>query len=348
MKLRSIWMALLLSCWLGQAVAQGTADNDNTQKETTCKGKFPNPVNDICWRCMLPISIGSSAIVNTGSQRDIRNPSFPICYCGTGFDARYGLSLGFWEPVKMMEVPRRNWCFPLLGGVQVKGPKKPDHGRGARQQQRQSSAVFYQAHDYTFPILYLLGVANGHPCLTQSAMDLGYVTELDPSWNDPSMSAIFNAEAVLFANPIAIAACAADCIAATVNFPLQPLFYCAGCQGSGYPQQGFVTHHNGGVDTSLLLSQRLLAKLHKFNLAWAYHNENIALCGPVPKQIIDRRAYKTQMLYPTPNTRTFNGKCCQTLGETSITWNAGKEYPIGGEDFGYLFFRKRNCCLTAY
>jgi conjugal transfer pilus assembly protein TraU len=339
-----------LVCASRLAVAQqdgGTGSGGSTNNpQATCKGKFPNPINDICWRCMLPISIGSSPIANTGSQRDIGNPSSPICIC-PGWPPRVGISLGFWEPVKMLEVPRRQWCFPLLGGLQVNGPKKPNHGRGLRPT-TSTNAVFYQVHDYTFPILYALGVSNGHPCLIQSPIDLGYVTELDPSWNDPSMSAIFNAEAVLFSNPIAIAACAADCAAATVNFPLQPLFWCAGCQGSGYPQQGFVPHHNGGVDTSLLLSQRLLAKLHKFGLASAYHSESVALCAPTTMPIIDRRAYKTQMLYPIPNTRTVLGKCCQTLGETSITWRSAKEFPIGGEDFGYLFFRKRNCCLTYY
>lgn len=312
---------------------------------TTCTGKFPDPVGDICWRCMLPISIGGARLANTGSQVDLRNPSNPICSCPGA--VLPGLALGFWEPVKMIEVPRSPWCFPLLGGLKIDGLQAPSHGRNAAPQNVVSTS-FYQAHDYTFPILAALGVANAHPCLTQSPIDLSYVTELDPTWSDASLSALFNAEAVLFANPVAIAACAADCVAATVNFPLQALFWCAGCQGSGYPQQGHISHHNGGVDASLLLTQKLLAKLHKTGLAWSYHSENRALCYPEPLPIIDRRAYKTQMLYPIPNTRTLNGKCCQTLGESSVSWRAGKEFPIAGEDFGYLLFRKRNCCLTIF
>ena len=27
----------------------------------TCTGKFPNPITDICWSCILPISIGSAS-----------------------------------------------------------------------------------------------------------------------------------------------------------------------------------------------------------------------------------------------------------------------------------------------
>jgi conjugal transfer pilus assembly protein TraU len=335
---------LLLTLFLMTSVV--SAQQSTSTATATCVGKFPNPINDICWRCMLPLSIGTFSIANTGSQRDIPNPASPVCIC-PGYPPRVGLSLGFWEPVKMLETPRRPWCFPLLGGLQITGTKAPQHGRLTRPTGTNNN-VFYQVHDYTFPILYALGVANGHPCLIQSAIDLGFVTELDPSWNDPSMSAIFNGEAVLFSNPITIAACAADCVAATVDFPIQALFWCAGCQGSGYPQQGNISHHNGGVDSSLLLSQRLIAKLHKFGLAWAYHSESVALCAPEIKNIIDRRAYKTQMLYPIPNTNTVSGKCCQPLGATSATWRAAKEYPIKGEDFGYLVFRKRNCCLTYY
>jgi len=35
----------------------------------TCTGKFPNPVTDICWSCILPISIGAARIANFGDRR---------------------------------------------------------------------------------------------------------------------------------------------------------------------------------------------------------------------------------------------------------------------------------------
>ena len=28
----------------------------------TCTGKFPNPVTDICWSCILPLSIGNATV----------------------------------------------------------------------------------------------------------------------------------------------------------------------------------------------------------------------------------------------------------------------------------------------
>jgi conjugal transfer pilus assembly protein TraU len=241
-----------------------------------------------------------------------------------------------------------------------------------------TSTAFYHAHHYTFPVLYVLGVVNDHPCLVKSSIDIGFITEFDPTWNVPTLSSWFNPEAFLFANPLALAACAADCVAATVDKPLASTPWCAGCQGSLHPMQGHVPHHTGGVSTSLLLTQRLQAKMHKVGVAWQYHGSD-ALCGPHPNIVMNRQAYKTQMLYPVPNTKKLaqpastgantlptpgtstgagntqvvippqaaqnNSRCCQNLWETSIVWGAGKEFPIKGEDFAYLLFRKRNCCM---
>ena len=34
----------------------------------TCTGKFPNPLTDICWSCLLPITIGSATMMNKGFE----------------------------------------------------------------------------------------------------------------------------------------------------------------------------------------------------------------------------------------------------------------------------------------
>ncbi|HNB47606.1 MAG TPA: TraU family protein, partial [Burkholderiaceae bacterium] len=39
------------------------------------------------------------------------------------------------------------------------------------------------------------------------------------------------------------------------------------------------------------------------------------------------------------------GRCCQPFGRTTVLWGAGKEYPVRGEDFAFMLFRKRNCCV---
>src|SRR5437763_1024441 len=71
----------------------------------TCTGKFPNPITDICWSCILPISIGAARVGNFGGQEDIDNPANPLCSCGV--NPTIGLSIGFWEPARHVEVVRK-------------------------------------------------------------------------------------------------------------------------------------------------------------------------------------------------------------------------------------------------
>ncbi|MDP3613289.1 MAG: TraU family protein, partial [Rubrivivax sp.] len=187
-------------------------------------------------------------------------------------------------------------------------------------------------------------VVTDFPCLERGSFDLAYLTEVDPLWNDDELTLLLNPDAVLFANPVAIAACAADCVAATVGFGLNTLFWCAGCQGAIYPMDGQVPYHVGGVRSAALLSQRLTAKMHRELLAWGWHGTP-GLCGPYLEPIMDKTAYKTQLTYPTPTTDKIDGKCCQPFGRTTVLWGAGKEFPVRGEDFAFMLFRKRNCCV---
>jgi conjugal transfer pilus assembly protein TraU len=195
-------------------------------------------------------------------------------------------------------------------------------------------------------------------CLENTAFDLAYMTELDPTWHDDELSRILGPEAYLFGNLIAQAACAADCITATMGFPNNTFFWCAGCLGNLYPLNGNVQSHVGGVQVSSLITNRLIAKMHREGLMWAASGDE-GLCGYYPQLVMDKTIYKYNMLYPIPQGKqlsnlketpsgfeaeTEGSRCCQPLGRSTILWGAGKEYPFEGEDFSYEIFRKRNCC----
>src|SRR3546814_8080635 len=74
--------------------------------------------------------------------------------------------------------------------------------------------------------------------------------------SDVFSSDLINPEVALFANPIAQTACAADCGAATLKLPLDPLFWGAGCLGSMYPMNGNISEHIGHVQSSRLALSR--------------------------------------------------------------------------------------------
>lgn len=333
-KLLNIILALLASVFSGGAASAGIA---------TCTGKFPNPIIDICWSCILPLSIGSATVGNFGGQEDSPNAVPPLCSCIV--NPTIGVSIGFWEPARHVEAVRKPFCLVSLGGLDLDpGIPAPEGARFTRSEGDGDGQSFYQAHFYKNPVMYYLEVVTDFPCLERGSFDVAYMTEVDPLWNDDELTLILNPDAILFANPIAVAACAADCVAATGGFGITEMFWCAGCQGGLYPLDGHVQYHMGGVRTASLIAQRLTAKMHRELIAWAWHGKD-GLCGPYFEPVMDKRSYKTQLTYPIPNTNKEGGRCCQPFGRTTVTWGAGKEYPVRGEDFAFMLFRKRNCCV---
>lgn len=304
-----------------------------------CVGRFVNPVTDICWSCLFPITIGGISVV-PGDKEDTDNPGNPICTCTTPFP-RVGINVGFWEPVRLVDVTRTPFCFVNLGGAKLSPSFQVGQG-AVESDEAGSESSSYHVHWYVYPVLYILNLLMDFLCLESSGLDVGYVTELDPLWQNDELTFILNPEAILFANPIAQAACAADCVAASSGFPLNPLFWCGGCQGSLYPLNGRIQNHIGGVQASLLATERMTYKLHRMGLLWGSIGVE-GLCGKYPMPIMKKSQYKSQSVYPIPS--TSGSLCCNPYGRTTTLYEMGREFPIKGEDFGWMIWRKRSCCV---
>ncbi|MDI9335458.1 MAG: conjugal transfer pilus assembly protein TraU [Gammaproteobacteria bacterium] len=326
-------MAMLLG-WSGRTLAN-------------CQGKILNPITDICWSCIFPISIGG---LSTFSKEQIDNGSSqsgnPFCTCSNKIPPTLGIKVGFWEPSRIVEVVRQPYCFPSLGGLELPvGISAPAHGRAWKPGHTRSS--FYQVHWYLNPILFWLEVLLDNSCLEQNGFDLAYFTEVDPLWADSELSFILNPEAALFTDLATQSACTADCLLASSGFGSNELFWCAGCQGNMYPLNGWVGTHIGGVQASALLTQRMTGKLHREGLMTASAGTK-GLCGNYTQPIMDKRNYKLQMIYPVPATEKMSGQCCHTFGSSTVPWQSGKEFPYKGEDFSYQIFKKRDCCQGVF
>ena len=286
----------------------------------------------------FPISIGSLPVVSSDVP-DTDNPSFPICLCGSPIP-RIGITLGFWEPVRLVDVTHHPYCFPNLGGIIMDFGTAEGTGSTHSKASGRSSS-FYQIHWYFYPLIYWLNLITDALCVEIQGFDLAYITELDLLWNNDELAFILNPEAVLFANPVAQAACAADCTKSTTGLPMDSLFWCAGCQGSMYPLTGHVQAHVGGVQASALLVERMTYKLHREGALWGTMGGK-GLCGNYPMPMIYKSQYRYQMTYPVPTTTSPEG--CNPYGRSSALWESGKEFPVNGEDFGFLIWRKRSCC----
>lgn len=100
---RGLW--LLMFFLLAGHVPAASADS-------ACEGRFVNPITDICWSCIFPLSLGSIK-VSQGKVPDTANPSMPIQICPAPppLFRRIGLAIGYWEPMALTDVTRSPGCM---------------------------------------------------------------------------------------------------------------------------------------------------------------------------------------------------------------------------------------------
>ncbi|MBV7300277.1 conjugal transfer pilus assembly protein TraU [Enterovibrio paralichthyis] len=310
----------------------------------TCTGRFPNPITDVCWACIFPIKIGELPVVPS-DKPDLPGSPNPICTCPIPYPPyqRIGLRVSFWEPTRLVDVTRTPGCMVNLGGGTLNlGSIMPTQGDLPRGDE---GDAFFHAHWYIFPLINLINLITDVACKETQGFDLAYMTELDPLWHNDELTFLLNPEAVIFNNPVAITACAADCVAATAGLPLDPMFWCLGCSGTAYPMDGRIDSYHGGISASLNLLEKMTYKLHRQGQLWGSLGDQ-GLCGTYPMPIMRKSQYRSQLTYPIPTTTSYF--CCNPYGRSTALYEEAKEFPVAGEHFGWLVWRKRNCCVSAW
>lgn len=318
--------------------------------EGKCQGKFLNPITEVCWSCLFPITIGSIPIAPSSKYKDTENPLIPICACKRpGIPLPLpGITGGFWEPIRIVEITRTPYCLVNFGGIKIMSSKNHGGFKKIRSEEDKRSKAYYHIHYYMYPLLAILNLISDLACMSMGSYDLAYMSELDPSHNNDSLANFMHPETFLLSNPIAKVACSVDCVKATATkLPIDSLFWCSGCQGSLYPFTGNVESHIGGVQTSTLLAVKQIAKLHRIGLARKTMTTSAAingeLCSSSYSYRIPKSQYRLQMTYPRAN--ATGSYACNTIGLSDVLYSSGREFPYKGEDFAYLLWRKKNCCI---
>ena len=309
-----------------------------------CRGRFANPITDICWSCIFPLKLGGFDLATFNQESWNTGIDDFVCAC-PGPPPTIGVTAGFWEPVRMVEVVAEEYCFPSLGGIKL-DPGLPAHDPGdARHNARASSHLRSRhAHWYVNPVLYWLQVMFDNSCIERQDLDIAFMTELDPSWDDPELGLIVSPETALIANPAAILACSADCVAAAAGFPLQSLWWCAGCDGVRPPLTGYAGSNSDPLQDSTLFAQRLADKLHRSGATRSRHG-NRGLCGPFFAPY-NKRQYKFSMIWPNPTVKS-NSRCCNPFGRPASFWGIGVNTTTEQNQV-YMLYRKIDCCMSVF
>ena len=308
----------------------------------TCHGRLINPLTDICWECLFPLTIGGATVAQS-SVPDTKNPTSPVCTCYDGVLPKVGVTTGYWEPKRIVEVTPTPFCLVSLGGIKL-NVNIPKGQGGLSQTPDRFPMGHYEAHFLAYPLLSWIGVVESTLCHDTGDFSLLYMSELDPLWHNETLSALLDPESLLVTSKAALLACGADCVKASTGLASDKLFWCAGCFGHLYPLTGTVASHLGGIASSSLITARVLATLHRKGMikSIATSHTGEKLCTGKRALQLPKSEYRLQLLYP--NAETSLRKGCQPLGHSVLTWSTGDEFPGAGEHFAYLIFQKHNCC----
>ncbi len=303
--------------------------------KNSCIAAILNPITDIAWHGMFPIKIAGIEVGKTDLPSVPDKASKPVCICMDGAVPRIGIPVSFWEPNRFVETVRDPFYFPSieqkLPGLKVAG------GTRSSRQGGKTPQAFAQAHWFVFAPLVMLDILTDFVCAEHMDFDLGYMTEVDPLWNNDLLSLIITPEALLFANPATQISCTADSIASNAGKTLDPLFWCMGSWGSVYPLSGHINTANP-VEANAGIAARMIFKLGRMGMLW---DGSLSLCRKIWLPIWIKSHYRFQIARPVRGMQVF------PLGRTSMIWGAGKNIPKARHPDSFLFmvFRKRACCV---
>ena len=74
----------------------------------------------------------------------------------------------------------------------------------------------------------------------------------------------------------------------------------------------------------------------------------IVSVGAAPADWHSNREINAEGFVVAPGLVVTNAHVAAGIESFTVDRGAGKEFPVSGEDFSVMLFRKRNCCASAY
>ncbi|ABL01361.1 TraU family protein [Pelobacter propionicus] len=300
-----------------------------------------NPVTDVCWRCMFPMTTGGVSWGDAGEPA-AGNVTTPVCTCVGTSGVRIGVTASFNEHAWLIESVKTPYYFPALGTKLNNTSPGYNAGdtRGATGQHVRES--FHHVHQYTFPVYGIVGLFLDMPCLEQDSFDLAYMTEVDDMWSEDLLAMLINPEALAFGNPVTQMSCISDAVAAGAGYPIDSLFWCFGSWGSSYPLTG-TTVIDDPVTAAAATASRMIFKLGREGALWDTGIDECSSRGVLTPFMV-KSHYKFQIARPVV------GNQCVPIGRTALLWGPGKNPIVGGagkvDEFLWVATRRRVCCVA--
>ncbi|MEL6311148.1 MAG: TraU family protein, partial [Pseudomonadota bacterium] len=254
---------------------------------------------------------------------------------------KFGLSLSMWEPARLVEVVREPGCSPILGGIDLPGMGTMRRGDMGVPDYTSADTAFFNYHVWAFPVLFMLDLLGVDRCMADGFADLDvmYLSELDPTWNNDALAFWTTPEITLTSTLPAQAACLADAAGANIGYPIDELFWCAGSWGLLYPLSGTDLAPHARPETTSLLAARALAAMHRRGLARKTMGSD-TMCEAQIDVFMPKSQYEFSQLHPLAEA---NGR--HALGEHLFAWGEWRNIPGNGDNV-HLVWRWNDCCTA--
>lgn len=273
--------------------------------------------------------------------------SMPLCFCKMPppIFLRIGLKFSMWEAAHIVESVKHPWCSPTAG-LEIPVPfNTKDVGMSSTKTSVSGRAVSASAQEHLviYPIWTIVGLFLDIACFQFArSFDYLYLTEVDPLWQNDMWATLLGPEAFLVSNPITQIACTADSVAANTVRAIDPLFWCVGSWSTSvYPMSKNQQSSGDYVAANAALAARLAAKLHREFLLWGTIGPPMVsgVCQRYPAPMWIKRQYNLLLLWPVSQNKRMQ------IGRTGLMWSFGKNPPWKTDDFVFMLYNKRDCCL---
>lgn len=305
-----------------------------------CHGRFLNPITDINWNLVFPITIaGMKMTVSNDSPESPLTYLSPMCICPSRVFGipMPGIEVTYHEPLYIEEIVKNPGCFSSIGDVKLLDGYNEEQ---TDLKEDESSTSRWQIHWYKYPVFAILKLFQDFACAQSDDYAIAYITEIDPTWQNDAWGAIFSPESAVFANSLAQASCALDAVAATVKKPLDSMFWCAGSWGSVYPFTGNANASTDRIQSAELEGAKLIARLSRIGMLWNSVGE-WAVCTPQPMPIWVKSQFTVDPVYPVIS--DGQGMAIGAAPPVYL-YTPPQTYPIY-ENINQVIFQEQQCCI---
>lgn len=277
--------------------------------------------------------------------------SNPFCQCK---DADYpdgGIKARFFEPIGFTEITDVPNYFPCFQKKSPNIAKQKKRGVArAPGNVKHDVGTYRNGHFIFYPVFSVLNIFLDKLCVSRGSIALPFIGEIEPEWYSDFVAASMRPDFALYANPVAQAACIADCGAAIAKEARDSLYWCNGCWTSSQVNNGHISGKNE-IEEAATLSVRLLQwvamtgrmrQTETLNskppfLDTGQNAEKIACGEPEYFPLLVKHAFALQPAYPVSTSAV-------RLGDTPLKWGNFKTVPSYDERV-FTVWRRRFCCI---